>query len=47
MAAAIAVEVAPPGSDVMDLTLPIYQQNVVSAVAAGIAAARNRLGTMP
>jgi len=47
MAAAIAVEVAPPGSDVMDLTLPIYQQNVVSAVADGIAAARNRLGTMP
>ena len=44
-AAAIAVEVAPPGSDVMDLTLPIYQQNVVSAVADGIAAVRSRLGT--
>jgi N-acetylmuramoyl-L-alanine amidase len=45
--AAIAVEVAPPGSDVMDLTLAIYQQNVVSAVADGIAAVRSRLGTTP
>jgi N-acetylmuramoyl-L-alanine amidase len=44
-AAAIAVEVSPPGSDVLDLTLPIYQQNVVSAVADGIAAVRSRLGT--
>jgi len=30
---------------VMDLILPIYQQNVVSAVADGIAAVRSRLGT--
>ncbi len=44
-AAAIAVEVAPPGNDVMDLTLPAYQQNVVSAVAAGILAVHDRLGT--
>jgi N-acetylmuramoyl-L-alanine amidase len=42
--AAIAVEVAPPNTDVMDLTLPAYQQNVASAVASGIAAARDRLG---
>jgi len=41
---AIAVEVAPPGTDVMDLTLPAYQQNIASAVASGIAAARDRLG---
>jgi N-acetylmuramoyl-L-alanine amidase len=43
-AAAIAVEVAPPGSDVMDLTLPAYQENVTSAVATGIAAVRDKLG---
>ena len=43
-AAAIAVEVAPPGTDVMDLNLPAYQQNVVSGVANGIAAVRDRLG---
>jgi len=42
--AAIAVEVAPPGSDVLDLNLPVYQQNIVSAVAAGVMAARDRLG---
>ncbi|MGC2197356.1 MAG: hypothetical protein WA628_21965, partial [Terriglobales bacterium] len=44
IAAAIAVEVAPPGTDVMDLNLPAYQQNVVSAVATGIAAVRDKLG---
>ncbi len=44
IAAAIAVEVAPPGSDVMDLSLPAYQQNVMSAVANGLAAVRDRLG---
>ena len=43
-AAAIAVEVAPPGSDVMDLNLVAYQQNVASAVASGIAAVRAQLG---
>jgi N-acetylmuramoyl-L-alanine amidase len=43
-AAAIAVEVAPPGGDVMDLTLPAYQQNVVSAVANGVASVRDKLG---
>jgi N-acetylmuramoyl-L-alanine amidase len=44
IAAALAVEVAPPSSDVMDLTLPAYQQNVVSAVASGLAAVRDRMG---
>jgi N-acetylmuramoyl-L-alanine amidase len=43
-AAAIAVEVAPPGNDVMDLNLVAYQQNVASAVANGIAAVRAQLG---
>ncbi len=43
VAAAIAVEVAPPGTDVMDLNLPAYQQNVVSAVANGVATVRDRL----
>ena len=43
-AAAVAVEVAPPGSDVMDLNLVAYQQNVASAVANGIAALRAQLG---
>jgi N-acetylmuramoyl-L-alanine amidase len=43
-AAAVAVEVAPPGSEVMDLNLVAYQQNVASAVANGIAAVRAQLG---
>jgi N-acetylmuramoyl-L-alanine amidase len=43
-AVAIAVEVAPPGTDVMDLTLPAYQQNVASAVATAIANNRDKLG---
>lgn len=44
-AAAIAVEMAPPDSDVMDLNLAGYQQNVAAAVADGIVAVRERLGT--
>ena len=36
--AAIAVEVAPQGSDLMQLTAPDYQQLVTSAVATAIAA---------
>lgn len=43
-AAAIAVEVAPPTTDAKDLTLPAYQQNVVSALANGIVSVRDRLG---
>ena len=42
--AALAVEVAPQGSDLMQLTAPDYQQLVTSAVATAIAADRDRLG---
>jgi len=42
--AAIAVEVAPQGSDSSQLTAPDYQQLVTSAVATAIAADRDRLG---
>jgi N-acetylmuramoyl-L-alanine amidase len=42
--AAIAVEVAPQGSDLSQLTAPDYQQLVTSAVATAIAATRDQLG---
>jgi len=42
-AAAIAVEVAPQGDDVSDLTSITYQQLVAFSVAAGVAADRTRL----
>jgi N-acetylmuramoyl-L-alanine amidase len=42
--AAIAVEVAPQGSDVNQVTAPDYQQLVTSAVATAIAANRDQLG---
>jgi N-acetylmuramoyl-L-alanine amidase len=42
-AAAIAVEVAPEGDDVSDLTSVTYQQLVAFAVAAGVAADRGHL----
>ncbi len=45
--AAIAVEVAPQGSDLSQLTAPDYQQLVTSAVATAIAAAKNQLGAAP
>jgi hypothetical protein len=45
--AAIAVEVAPQGSDVSQLTAPDYQQLITSAVATAIAAARDQLGAAP
>jgi N-acetylmuramoyl-L-alanine amidase len=41
---AIAVEVAPEGSDSTQLTAPDYQQLVTSAVATAIAATRDQLG---
>jgi N-acetylmuramoyl-L-alanine amidase len=41
---AIAVEVAPQGSDSSQLTAPDYQQLVTSAVATAIAASRDQLG---
>ncbi len=42
--AAIAVELAPQGSDSAQLTAPDYQQLVTSAVATAIAATRDQLG---
>jgi len=42
---AIAVELAPQGSDVNQLMAPDYQQLVTSAVATAIAAARDQLGS--
>lgn len=41
---AIAVEVAPQGTDVGQLTAPDYQQLVMSAVATAVAATRDQLG---
>jgi len=46
-AAAIAVEIAPQGSDLSQLTAPDYQQLVTSAVATAIAATRDQLGVAP
>jgi N-acetylmuramoyl-L-alanine amidase len=40
---AIAIEVAPPGTDVAELNSSSYQQQVASAVAAGIAAVHDEL----
>ena len=45
--AAIAVEVAPPASDLSQLSSPDYQQRIASAVANGIAAIRAQLGAAP
>jgi N-acetylmuramoyl-L-alanine amidase len=44
---AIAIEVAPQGSDVSQLTAPDYQQLVTSAVATAVAGARDQLGNAP
>ncbi len=46
-AAAIAVEIAPQGSDLSQLTAPDYQQLITSAVATAIAATRDQLGVAP
>jgi len=45
--AAIAVEVAPQGSNVSQLIAPDYQQLVTSAVATAIAASRDQLAGAP
>jgi N-acetylmuramoyl-L-alanine amidase len=45
--AAIAIEVAPPASDVSALTAPDYQQLIAGAVANGIVAIRTQLGAAP
>jgi N-acetylmuramoyl-L-alanine amidase len=47
VSAAIAVEIAPPAADLSQLTSPVYQQLVTSAVANGIAAVRSQLGASP
>jgi N-acetylmuramoyl-L-alanine amidase len=45
--AAIAVEVAPPASDVSQLNSPDYQQLIAAAVANGIATISAQLGAAP
>jgi N-acetylmuramoyl-L-alanine amidase len=45
--AAIAVEVAPQGSDLAQLAAPDYQQLITGAVATAIAAMRDQLGAAP
>ena len=47
LAAAVAVEVAPPASDVSALNSPDYQQLIAGAVANGIVAIRPQLGAAP
>ena len=42
-----AVEVAPPGSDVLEVASPAYQQSVATAVANGVTAFRERAGAHP
>jgi len=44
IAAAVAIEIAPPAGMVSDLNSPAYQQLVSEAVTAGIEAARDKLG---
>ena len=46
-AAAIAIEVAPSGSDLAQLTSTDYQQVITGAVATAIAGERNKLGATP
>ncbi|SPE45475.1 Cell wall hydrolase/autolysin [Candidatus Sulfotelmatobacter sp. SbA7] len=41
--AAVAIEIAPPASDVAKLNSAAYQQPIAAAVAAGVADARDRL----
>lgn len=42
-----ALEIAPPGSDVLEVASPAYQQSVAAAVANGVTAFRNRAGAHP
>jgi N-acetylmuramoyl-L-alanine amidase len=44
---ALAIEVAPQGSDLSQLTAPDYQQLVTGAVATAVAAVRDQLGNAP
>jgi N-acetylmuramoyl-L-alanine amidase len=45
--AAVAVEVAPPASDVSTLTSPDYQQLIAGALANGLFAMRQQLSGTP
>jgi N-acetylmuramoyl-L-alanine amidase len=45
--AAIAIEVAPPGSDVSALGSPDYEDLIAGAVANGILSVRSQLGVLP
>ena len=42
-APAIALEIAPPGDNVSDISNPAYQEQVAQSVAAGIVAVRNKI----
>jgi N-acetylmuramoyl-L-alanine amidase len=44
---AIAIEVAPQGSDLTQLTAPDYQELITGAVATAVAANRDQLGAAP
>jgi N-acetylmuramoyl-L-alanine amidase len=44
IAAAVAIEVAPPAGKLADLNSPAYQQQVAESVTAGIEAVRDQLG---
>jgi hypothetical protein len=43
-AAAVAIEIAPPGGKISDLDSPAYWQVVAESVTAGIEAVRDKLG---
>lgn len=42
--AAVAIEVAPPSTNIAELASPAYQQNLASTLANGILAVRDKLG---
>lgn len=44
---ALAVEIAPQGADLSQLTAPDYQQLITSAVATAIASTHDQMGTAP
>ena len=46
-AAALAVEIAPQGTDPAQLTAPDYQELITGAVATAVASARDKLGAAP
>jgi N-acetylmuramoyl-L-alanine amidase len=43
-AAAVAVEVAPPGTNITELASPAYQQSIAALLANGVAAIRDKMG---